>query len=54
MDKSPSYMLWEDDGVNFYTKYVDNQIEKTLPKYIQEAFSKYPFPLLFSNPHKVW
>ena len=34
-------MLWQEGGLNFYTKYVDNQVDKTLQKYIEVAFSKY-------------
>ena len=34
-------MLWQEEGVNLYTKYSDDQIDKTLPKYLDEAFSKY-------------
>ena len=40
MDKSSPNMLFEDEGMNYYSKHVDTQVDKTLTKYIDEAFSK--------------
>ena len=49
MEKHPSNILWKDEGMNYYSKHVDTQIDKILTKYIDLAFGKYTSNYVYIN-----